>query len=301
MPLLCSTPPSEQILASFLPGKYIGFPIASYFATRFTYLSKTDWIELILQGKITVNGTSVLPNYILKEHDYISANLGFRQEPPANRNLNILYEDNNIRVFNKAAPIPVHPSGRFFKNSMTEILKEKYPDEIPRPVQRLDCSTTGTLVFARNRKAAAFLMDEFAEQRVLKEYLVIIEGKPMKRYFISDKPIGKIGGTRWGTGSNIQSSKRAITYFEWFGSQNGRSLLKAVPQSGRTNQIRIHLQSEGLPVWNDPIYGRGQKDPAIEMGLHAYRLKFNCLDRYYDIRAPWPGHFEPFINSGRIE
>ena len=279
---LYAPPPSEQILSSFLPGKYIGFSLSKYFASRFTYLPEQDWIELILLGKITVNGDVVHPDYVLTEHDFISANLGLRQEPPANRNLEILHEDENLRVFNKAAPIPVHPSGRFFKNSMTELLKEKYPDEIPRPVQRLDSSTTGVLVFARNRKVAAFLMDEFTRQRIKKEYLVIVEGIPNKKRFTSNEPIGKINKTKWGIGPDIRFPKPAITDFELLGSRNKLSLLKAVPRSGRTNQIRIHLQS-------------------VKMGLHAYRLQFKCLNQLHDIKAPWPKHFQSLMEISGIK
>ena len=295
MPPLYAPPPSEQIFKSFLPGKYIGFSISKYFASRFTYLSEQDWIELILKGKIKVNEVVVSPDYILRQHDFIYSNLGLCQEPPVNRNLEVLFEDANVRVFNKVAPIPVHPSGRFFKNSMTELLKKKYPAEIPRPVQRLDVATTGVLVFARTRKAAAFLMDEFSGQRVYKEYLAVVEGTPKKRCFTVDEPIGRITKTRWGVGSKTQSAKPAITDFEWLYSWEGLSLLKVVPRSGRTNQIRVHLKSLGLPIWNDPVYGRGENDPAVEMGLHARRLRFNCLDQSHDIEAPWPRHFRSLM------
>ena len=115
----------------------------------------------ILEGKITVNGQTVVPGLILHEHDKIVTHAGLRTEPPANRKLEVIYEDRHLRVFNKSAPIPVHPSGRYFHNSMTERLKEVYPDEVPRPIQRLDLGTTGVIVFARTCEAAAFLMDQF--------------------------------------------------------------------------------------------------------------------------------------------
>ena len=147
MAVLQEVPPSEQIFKCYVPLRYFGFTLIDYFSCRFPYLSTIQWGSLISQGKITVNGEIAHSNLILKEHDHIITNMGKRHEPPANRKLTVIYENSDIRVFNKAAPIPVHPSGRFFKNSMTEILKEVYPEENPMPTQRLDSSTTGVLLF----------------------------------------------------------------------------------------------------------------------------------------------------------
>ena len=144
-------PPSEQIYESYLPGKYFGYTAIKYFTERFPYLSQEEWKDRILDGRITVNGECVSPDLILKQHDYIVTHMGVREEPPADRTLDVVYEDDTIRVFNKGAPLAVHPSGRYFKNSMTEILKEVYPDEKPRPVQRLDALTTGLVVFAKSK------------------------------------------------------------------------------------------------------------------------------------------------------
>ena len=115
-------------------------------------------MDRILDGRITVNGERVHPDSLLKEHDYIVTRMGVREEPPAARTLDVVYEDDAIRVFNKGAPLAVHPSGRYFKNSLTEILKAAYPDETPRPVQRLDALTTGLVVFAKSKEVATHLM-----------------------------------------------------------------------------------------------------------------------------------------------
>jgi len=115
-----------------------------------------------------INGNKARPSGILKAGDRIITYAGVRQEPPADRRLNMVYQDRHIRVFNKSAPIPVHPSGRYFQNSMTEVLKKAFPGEVPRPVQRLDATTTGLIVFDRTRQAASFLMKEFQNNRIQK-------------------------------------------------------------------------------------------------------------------------------------
>ena len=160
----------------------------------------------------------------MQEGDRIITYAGMRQEPPANRNLKVVYQDPYIRVFNKPAPIPVHPSGRYFQNSMTEILKRLYPKEIPRPVQRLDATTTGVIVFARTRETAAALMNEFKSRRIKKEYLALVEGEPEAKQFCIDAPIGVLNGSHRGIGDQVRKAKSAKTEVEWLASKSGRSL-----------------------------------------------------------------------------
>lgn len=295
------TPPtpslfSEQVYESFVPGRYIGFPLVKYFADRFTYLPESGWEKMIREGRITVNGAATSPGYLLGEKDRTETRMPARQEPPANRNLEVVYQDSALRVFNKAAPIPVHPSGRYFKNSMTELLKETYPGEVPRPVQRLDATTTGVIVFARTREAAAALMHEFKQNRVEKEYLALVEGQPRERRFVVDRAIGKVQGSRRGSGEKVLNPKPAVTEFELLATLAGRSLLKVKPHTGRTNQIRVHLSDLGLPVINDTVYGWPTGE-SQEFGLHASRLRFTLGALELDLTCPSPGHFAPFLEA----
>ncbi len=289
-------PPTEHKYESYLPGKYIGYTAVRYFTDRFPYLSREEWLSRIADGRITVNGERVTPGTLLREHDYIVTRMGIREEPPADRSLNVVYEDESIRVFNKGAPLPVHPSGRYFLNSMTEILKDAYPGEKPRPVQRLDALTTGLVVFAKSRRVATHLMREFEGNRVDKEYLALVEGVPPEKNFIVDAPIGKVDGAARAVGYQTRNPKEAVTHFERLCTLNGRTLLKALPRSGRTNQIRVHLASVGLPVVNDPVYGESVDD-THRYGLHAYRLRFNGIDGEIDLTAPWPEHFQPWWDA----
>ena len=291
-------PPSEQVYRSFVPQKYDGLPIEKYFASRFDYWTESEWILHIGAGMVTVNGNIVSPGVRILKQDHIITRMGARTEPPANRKLDVVYEDRNIRVFNKSAPIPVHPCGRYFRNSMTELLKEEYADEGPRPVQRLDATTTCLIIFARNRQTAAFLMEEFQQNRVHKEYFALVEGIPKQNRFVIEAPIGKIKGSKRGIGKGILKPKAAETDVEWLSTLGELSLLKVVPRSGRTNQIRVHLASAGLPMFNDSVYGDG-RNSFTEFGLHAGRLRFNCIDRSMDLRAGCPLHFKPLITAAK--
>jgi len=284
----------EQVYRSFVPKRYIGFTVENYFADRFDYLTREEWIRIILDGSIHVNGETAEPGWILAERDQTSANMGLRQEPPADRNLEIVYEDDSIRAFNKRAPIPVHPCGRYYKNSMTELLKEVYPGEIPRPVQRLDAETTGLIVFAKSREAAAFLGKEFESGRMHKEYLALAEGEMPEESVCIDAPIGKVKGARRGVAPEDPKARHAVTKVKRLSVKNGKTLLQVIPMTGRTNQIRVHLAQKELPLYNDSVYGNGL--PGVyDYGLHAHRLSFQCMDRKIELTARPPQHFDPWL------
>ena len=289
-------PPTEQIYRSHVPLQYDSFSIEKYFAARFSYQDEEEWSRQIRAGKIIVNGKVALIGQKLRASDLTITNGGFRIEPAADRTLNVIYEDKDIRAFNKSAPIPVHPCGRYFKNSMTEVLKGVYPDEVPRPIQRLDVMTTGVIVFARTQKAAAFLMQEFKQNRVEKEYFALVEGVPRSKKFTIDKPIGKLAASKRVVGEGIPGSQPARTDVEWLTSINNISLLRVTPRSGRTNQIRVHLASEGLPIYNDSVYGHGKVSDQ-EFNLHHRRMQFQCFDTKFKLSAVYPPHFQPYINK----
>ena len=293
---LYQPPASQQIYKSTISSQYQGFVVEKYFAARFPYQTCEAWAAQILNGDITLNGKKAQLGSILYEGDRIITHAEIRREPPADRRLKIVYKDQHIRVFNKPAPIPVHPSGRYFRNSMTEVLKEMFPDEVPRPVQRLDATTTGLIVFARSRQAAGFLTKEFQKHRVHKEYLALVKGKPEKRRFTLAAPIGVLAGTQRGVGEGIINPQAATTQVEWLASTETHSILKVVPLSGRTNQIRVHLSSQGLPILNDEVYGEKEGE-TYEYGLHAWKLGFKCFDRYLEFKVPPPPHFHSFLGG----
>lgn len=299
---LYQPPPSEQVYNCCVPLKYYGYSLADYFAARFPYLGREEWTQKILGGNVTVNARPEPPDYVLQPHDRIVTRMGLRSEPPADRRLEIIYEDARIRAFNKKAPIPVHPCGRYFTNSMTEVLKIAYPDETPRPAQRLDATTTGALVFAKTRETATALSKLFSQNKVRKEYLALVEGAPREKRFSVDVPIGKIRGSARGTGPDALKPQSAQTDVEWLATLNGLSLLKVVPKTGRTNQIRVHLAHCGLPIVNDAVYGNAEEaedegTESFQYGLHAHLLEFDSPDEWPVLTAQAPEHFLPFLKA----
>ena len=204
-------------------------------------------------------------------------------EPDVNPDIRFLHEDEAIIVVNKPAPLPVHPSGRFNLNTLQSLLQKVYHPQKPRPAHRLDANTTGIVVFSRTRHFAKLLQPQFERGEVEKTYLVRVLGRPAGTHFFCDAPIGTSpvnGGGRIVDLIHGMPSRTEFRVREHL--SDGTTILEAMPLTGRTNQIRVHLWHMGMPVVGDPLYQADQKltsrqtlsvdDPPLN--LHAWKLAF---------------------------
>jgi UPF0176 protein len=220
-------------------------------------------------------------------------------EPAVSFDLQFLYEDEVLLVLNKPAPLPMHPAGRFNRNTLQYVLEEIYHPQKPRPAHRLDANTTGVLVVARTRHFAGQLQPLFAQGAVRKSYLVRVMGLPLEDRFDCDAPIGSEPGKMGTRVVDHQDGQQAQTRFEVLErSPDGSSLLLARPVTGRTNQIRIHCAHLGFPVFGDQAYrGRGSAATAQTAApddpplcLHAWHIAFRhpLTGQDLDFSAPAP-------------
>lgn len=203
-------------------------------------------------------------------------------EPAVNTDIRVLHEDGAIVVVNKPAPLPLHPSGRFNRNTLQWILNKVYHPQKLRPVHRLDANTTGVVVFARTAHFASQLQPQFAAGKVEKLYLARIQGHPPESSFVCDAPIGN-KTTDLGARAVDEQGQPARTEFRVLQSFNdGTSLIEAHPLTGRTNQIRVHLWHLGWPICGEQAYlpshqlGDAQTHAATDppLCLHARRISF---------------------------
>ena len=197
-------------------------------------------------------------------------------EPDVNVAIRILHEDEAILVIHKPAPLPMHPSGRFNRNTLQHILAAVYAPQSPRPAHRLDANTTGIVVFARTKYFAGLLQPQFARGEVEKLYLARVQGHPPEDRFTSTAPISDVPGVLGSREIDEVAGLPAQTNFRVLErSADGTALLEVVPLTGRTNQIRVHLWQLGWPICGDPVYLVGQR--VGDTQTHAVDASPLCL------------------------
>ena len=213
--------------------------------------------------------------------------------------ISVVYEDENLLVLNKPSGLITHPKNiSDTQDSVTGWLMEKYPEiknigepfiasgaEVPRTgvVHRLDKDTSGLLVVAKNNDSFFYFKNLFQARKIKKYYLALVNGEPKEPKGTISAPLGRIGLKRTTriTGHKLIDKKEAETKYKTVKNFNGFTLLEVQPLTGRTHQIRVHLNSIGTPVAGDHVYGfKRAKSPASlnRLFLHAYKLEFVSLD-----------------------
>lgn len=200
-------------------------------------------------------------------------------EPAVNAKVEFIYEDDALIVVNKPAPLPMHPSGRFNRNTLDFLIGKVFSGEQLRIVHRLDANTTGVVMFARKKSASRPVHEQFKAGTVDKVYLAKIQGHPSSDQFSCEAKLGdqpQIAGSRAVDASD--AGLAAATRFEVIARRDdGTSLVHCFPATGRTHQIRVHLSHLGHPIVGDPTYqadGKTSTKQALDVGdppmcLHA--------------------------------
>ena len=261
-----------------------GLGLLDFFKALKTHLAEDDWLQAVKAGHILHRGKPVgLDRRVMHGQKYYHL-LPDTTEPDVATGIGILHEDRDLVVIEKPAPLPMHPCGRYNRNSLQSFLYDVYAPDRLRLVHRLDANTSGVVLYARSKKLATALQEQFGQGRVEKEYLAGVHGNAPPT-MLSDKRIAAQpgpGGIRF----LDPQGQQARTEFETVCSADGQSLLKARPMTGRTNQIRIHLWELGFPIQGDPTYlpqkelGVNQTNSlaAAPMQLHASRISFDHPD-----------------------
>jgi RluA family pseudouridine synthase len=220
-----------------------------------------DWQQEINKGKIRVGKYFVKSKFNLKIGNKITYDPDKQiPEPPIKTNYQIIYEDEDLVAINKPAPLPIHPSGSYFSNTLTEILKTENKNWYT--IHRLDSETSGILLLAKN--PAHIKQYTISLKQAQKIYLVMVVGKPPKRWEVSmllGHKKNSLVHKRQGynpTGKESRTVFKRICYQKGTFFKNSKSLLFAYPYSGRTHQIRAHLNENGYPVIGDKIYGENE-------------------------------------------
>lgn len=194
---------------------------------------------------------------------------------PAQGALDIVYEDADLLVVNKAAGIAVHPTLGHHDDTLGNFLTGYYKSRgIPfvyRPAHRLDRNTSGLMVIARHAHAQELLKGMLHSGDFRREYLAVCEGVPAQPEGIVDQPIGRADGSVLKREVRPDGA-RAVTRYQVLESRGGRSLIRLELETGRTHQIRVHMAWLGHPLTGDFLYGREEPELIGRTALHSWRL-----------------------------
>ena len=246
-----------------------------------TDISRSKIQSLIKEEKILVNNHLEKNSYLVRENDEITLEYVETENhlKPEKMDLDIVYEDNDIIVINKPNGLVVHPAPgnyehtlanglAYYSNSLSDINGEFRPGI----VHRIDAYTTGLLVVAKNNKAHEVLALELAKKEVKRTYLALVWGVITEDSGTTDAPIGRDPSDRKKMAINPKG-KEAITHFKVLERFKKATLLEVYLDTGRTHQIRVHMDYIKHPIVNDPVYGKRELIDETGQCLHAMKLE----------------------------
>lgn len=242
-------------------------------ARRYSDINRNTWQKYIKAGYVSVNSKVITANkQNVSEEDKIDTTIP-EQENHDRSELPIVYLDDNVIVINKPIGVLSHSKGALNDEFTVAKFFERYCDynkDTNRPgiVHRLDRDTSGVMIGARNAETASLLQKQFANRKTKKAYVAIVEGAPKSDKAIIDLPIGR-NPSAPSTFRVDSKGKLATTKYEVLDSNDKYSLIKLEPTTGRTHQLRVHLQYINTPIRGDKIYGR----VSDRLYLHAYSLE----------------------------
>lgn len=267
-----------------------GQSLIDFLCKRFTYFKKPQWEDLIKKGDVQLNDENAPSNTMLKAGDTVKYKAMTRPEPPVPNHIPVLYEDEDLLIVNKPPHIPVHPTGRYLRNTMINILQKNRKNSQIFLAHRLDRETSGVCVLSKTNLAKEKMYWQFFHSKVEKTYWGLVWGEPTPKSGSIDKPLGTAQGEGSKTSSKIRikqavhgaNSKKAKTKYhtlstKWIQASDWEppewekmsemkikkggsieqwpiSLVEAQPITGRTNQIRVHLAHVGAGIVGDKLY-----------------------------------------------
>ena len=284
-----------------------GRRIDRHLAREFPFLSRVGWQERLAAGGLLVNGRSVKNAARLKLGDQLLLHAPKTVEPEVDRGVRVLWEEDGVMAIFKPGNLPMHENGPYRKNTFTWIVWQEVGREWSA-VHRLDRETSGIVLCGNTSQIRSQLARDLAQRKMRKEYLAIARGIPQCSAWRSEGAIGNLMGSairikKW----VVPGGLNALTEFIVLDTVGDSCLLEARPQTGRTNQIRIHAAHAGHALYGDKLYHpdeavfleyfeRGQTtNVTVRTGftrlcLHAKALTFThpVHGREVRVEAPLP-------------
>jgi RluA family pseudouridine synthase len=257
---------------STISGSESGRVLLDWLAARFSYYSTEEWRRALAEGRVSVDGRPAAPDRLLAKGETVAFDPPPYDEPGVDPRYSIIYEDDDYLILDKSGDLPCHPCGRYFRHSLWYMLRDRYGEV--GIATRLDRETSGLVLACRSSAAAAIAEELLRGGKLVKEYLALVHGSfpprleaqgsllpdrdsavRVKRRFVPEQ------------GSDLPGSRSCSTLFELVASvepdrrsaaAGSFSLVRALPKSGRTHQIRASLLALGFPIVGDKLYGRDE-------------------------------------------
>lgn len=275
-----------------------GWTIVEFLAHRFKYHTAEGWERRIRDNWVTANALAVDPDARVHKGDTIQYTI-WHEEPPVDDSYDVLFEDEWLLAVGKSGNIPVHACGVYITHTLIARLKNDFGEKL-NLAHRLDRETSGVVILCKDRESNRRLAGMFARGEVEKLYLAVVYGRVDQDRFAVDAPIGKMDQRdrfpreyAYGKAHNLatylpkrrvdrENGKPARTVFEVAERSDGFTALRAVPETGRTNQIRVHLAHVGHPIVGDKVFAlRGDlREEILRDGLTGRVKDALVLDRH---------------------
>ena len=262
-----------------------GERIDALLSRKFPALSRSLIQKCMEAGTVTVNGKPVKKNARANAGDEIVFAFPETESLPVEPQdipLDIVYEDEDIIIVNKARGMVVHPAPGHPDGTLVNALLYRCGDSLsgiggvqrPGIVHRIDKDTSGLIAVAKNDFAHQGLSAQLSDHSLCREYVAVVNGNFREESGTVDKPIGRHPVDRKRMAVTEKNSKRAVTHWEVLENYRGYSLVRCRLETGRTHQIRVHMASIGHPLLGDGLYGAKCPDKGLEgQCLHARRLR----------------------------
>lgn len=250
---------------------------------RLADYSRSQIQQWIKEQHVSIDGKVIKANYKVNAGDKILIEIPEPEEldlVPENLELDIVYEDDDVVIVNKPQGMVVHPSaghsqGTLVNGLLYQIKNLSTINDVVRPgiVHRIDKDTSGLLMVAKNDQAHEALAKQLKDKTSLRKYVALVHGEIPHEKGRIEAPIGRSKVNRK-MQAVIEDGKPAVTHFEVLKRFEGYTLIELQLETGRTHQIRVHMQYIGYPVAGDPLYGPKKTLKGNGQFLHAKLLGF---------------------------
>ena len=262
-------------------------------------ISRSKIQKLIENQDILVNNKVIKNSYIVRVDDEIKVNDIVENTDilPEDINLDIVYEDEYLLVVNKPSGMVVHPALGHYTGTLVNALMYhtnlSNHDIRPGIVHRIDKDTSGLLLVAKNDDVHLFLSEELSKRKINRKYIALVYGVINNDTGTIDAPIGRSIFDRKKMMVTDINSKDAITHFKVLERYKNATLIECTLETGRTHQIRVHMEYIGYPIVNDPVYGKRKLINDFGQMLHAKTIGFEhpITKKYMEFSVDAPKEF----------